>query len=344
MKSEKGSKITAVILKIIKIIFIILLVLGITVFGLYKLVTHQWQDEPETYETTNEYITAYGDTMISAHRGGRRLFPQGTMMAFEGCVNAESFETDIFEFDVRITADEQLIILHDDTLDGVSNAAEHFGKTDNRPEDYSYEEIRELNMGEYFKNQDGDTPYQGLRGEAIPDSLKVLTAKDALTYLEKSGKYYYSIEIKSGGELGFKAADILYGILSEMKLIDRTIVASFDKDILHYLDENYPELTRTGYNVEVFGLYVDSLFDIDRPEDYYKFDVLQVPPDKYIVNLGTSKLVNYAHKNNIAVQYWTINDADKMTFLQSVGADCIITDTPDTAYEVLNSQMKEETA
>ena len=43
------------------------------------------------------------------------------------------------------------------------------------------------------------------------------------------------------------------------------------------------------------GLYIDSLFDIDRPAGYYKFDVLQVPPDKYIVNLGTSKLINYAH-------------------------------------------------
>ncbi len=336
MKREKGSKITAVILKIIKIVFVCLLILGIALFGLYKLVTHQWQDEPKSYETTNQYITGHGETMVAAHRAGRRLFPQGTMMAFEGCADSENFETDIFEFDVRITADEKLIILHDDTLDEVSNAAEHFGKTDNRPENYTYEEIRELNMGEYFKNQDGETPYQGLRGEAIPDNLKILTAGEALACLENKGGYYYSIEIKNSGEAGLKAADILYGILSEMELIDRTIVASFDKDILHYLDEKYPELTRTGYNVEVFGLYVDSLFDIDRPEGYYKFDVLQVPPDKYIVNLGTPKLVNYAHKNNIAVQYWTINDEEKMTFLQSVGADGIITDTPDVAYRVLN--------
>ena len=51
--------------------------------------------------------------------------------------------------------------------------------------------------------------------------------------------------------------------------------------------------------------------------------------------------VNFAHKNNIAVHYWTINDAEKMKFLQSIGADGIITDIPDVAYEVLNSQNKE---
>ena len=90
--------------------------------------------------------------------------------------------------------------------------------------------------------------------------------------------------------------------------------------------------------MEVVRLYLDSLLNIDRPKDYYKFDVLQVPPDKYIVNLGTSKFVNYAHKNNISVQYWTINDAERMTFLQSIGADGIITDTPDLACETLKNQ------
>lgn len=335
MKSEKRSKIAAIALKITKILFISLVILGITVFGLYKLVTHQWQDEPQNYPVTNQYITPLGDTMVSAHRAGKKLFPQGTMMAFEGCVKAEGFETDIFEFDVRLTADEELIILHDDTLDELSNAVEHFGKTENYPENYTYEEIYELNFGEYFKDQEGNSPYQGLRGKDIPDNLRVMTAEGALTYLEKSGDFYYSIEIKNSGELGFKAADILYDILSDMSLTDRVIVASFDKDILHYLDNNYPELIRTGYNVEVFGLYLDSLLDIDRAEGYYKFDVLQVPPDRYIVNLGTSKLINYAHKNNIAVQYWTINDTEQMLFLQSIGADGIITDVPDAAYKAL---------
>ncbi len=334
---KERSKTASVILKIVRIMLICIVIIALTVFGLYKLVTYQWQDEPKTYDVTNQYITELGDTMIAAHRGGRSLFPQGTMMAFEGCVNSQTFETDIIEFDVRMTADEKLIILHDETLDEVTNATEYFGKTDNYPEDYTYEEILNLNFGEYFKDKDGETPYKGLRGEDIPDNLRVATVTDALIYLENNGGYYYSIEIKSSGESGVKAADILYDILTEMNLLDRTIVASFNRDVISYLEENYPELTRTAVNVEVAKLYIDSLFDIDRPDGYYKFDVLQVPPDKYIVNLGTSKLINYAHKNNIAVHYWTINDAERITFLQSIGADGIITDKPDVAYEVLGS-------
>lgn len=329
---------TSVILKIAKIIFIVLITLAILVFGLYKLVTYQWQDEPKEYPTTNQYITDLGDTMVAAHRAGRRLFPQGTMMAFEGCVNSENFETDIFEFDVRLTKDEKLIIVHDDTLDEVSNAVEYFGTTDIYPENYTYEELYNLNMGEFFKNADGEMPYNGLRGDDIPDNLRIATVMQALTYLESNGNYRYSIEIKNSGELGVKAVDALCNTLSLMKLTDKVIVSSFNKDVILYIEENHPELTRSAYNVEVALLYLDSLLGINRDENHYGFDVIQVPPDKYIVNLGTSKLVNYAHKNNIAVQYWTINDAEKMKFLQDIGADGIITDIPDTAYEVLGAQ------
>lgn len=336
-KTKERSKTSSLILKIVRTLLICIAVIALTVFGLYKLVTYQWKDQPQDYAATNQYITKLGNTMIAAHRGGRSLFPQGTMMAFEGCVNSQTFETDIIEFDVRLTADEKLIILHDETLDEVTNATEHFGKGENYPENYTYEEILKLNFGEHYKNKDGETPYKGLRGEDIPDNLRVATVTDALTYLENNGDYYYSIEIKSGGESGIRSADILYDILNKMNLIDKTIVASFNKEVILHLEENYPDLTRTAYNIEVLKLYIDSLFDIDRPDGYYDFDVLQVPPDKYIVNLGTPKLINYAHKNNIAVQYWTINDAERIKFLQSIGADGIITDKPDVAYETLDS-------
>ncbi len=118
--SDKNNKKSSLIIRVVRGILITLIVLAAVIFGFYKLITYQWQDKPETYDTTNRYITELGDTMILAHRAGRRLFPQGTMMAFEGCINSETFETDVFEFDVRLTKDEKLIILHDDILDEVA--------------------------------------------------------------------------------------------------------------------------------------------------------------------------------------------------------------------------------
>ena len=49
-------------------------------------------------------------------------------------------------------------------------------------------------------------------------------------------------------------------------------------------------------------------------------------------------MINYAHKHNMAVQYWTVNDEDDMEYLIDMGADCIMTDYPDKLYNVKNNK------
>jgi len=53
-------------------------------------------------------------------------------------------------------------------------------------------------------------------------------------------------------------------------------------------------------------------------------------------------VVNYAHKNNIAVQYWTINDEEQIRKLSSIGADAIISDYPARAYAVIHEEDVDE--
>ena len=101
-----------------------------------------------------------------------------------------------------------------------------------------------------------------------------------------------------------------------------------------YMNSAYPDMPRSAVVNETIGFYIYSLFGLNR-KDGWPFVALQIPVDDYIVNLGTSRLVNYAHKNNIAVQYWTINDPEEMVYLQSIGADAIMTDVPDEAADVL---------
>ena len=73
------------------------------------------------------YITTDGKAMVSAHRSGGDLNPEESMAAFKNCVESKDFQTDIFEFDLHITKDGVLILLHDDTLDRTSDSAEVFG-------------------------------------------------------------------------------------------------------------------------------------------------------------------------------------------------------------------------
>lgn len=330
-KERKAKKIG--VGKIIGLFFAVLLTAAAVLF---LIMTHNWRDTPVEYDTTNAYITKLGETMVSAHRSGGGIFPENTMMAFEGCINSESFKTDIYEFDLHITKDGELILLHDDTLDRTSNSEELFGVKNAKPEDYSYEELRRLNFGENFTAADGSTPYKGLRGEAVPENLKAAKLEDVLDYLEANGGFSYIIEIKNGGELGRRAADKLYAILNGKGLLKKVIAGTFKQEITEYFDEKYPDMLRSAGIKEVLGFYFDSLTGREREKGFYKFDALQIPSNQYVIKLGTARLINFAHKNDIAVQYWTINDAEEIRRLQEIGADCVMSDVPDLAYSTIN--------
>ncbi|MGN0544092.1 MAG: glycerophosphodiester phosphodiesterase family protein [Acutalibacteraceae bacterium] len=327
-KSKSGKK-TA--LKVIGIILAVIVVFA----GVY-IALMAWTPEPTiSVANTNSYITTDA-ALVSAHRSGGGIMPENTMLAFESCMNSTSFNTDIFEFDLHITKDDKLILLHDDTLDRTTNAVEHFGYEDVKPIDHTYAELRELNFGENFQAADGSYPYRGLRGDDIPDNLRAVLLEDVLDTLEKHGQYSYIIEIKDGGEDGMRGVDILYDVLEERGLLDRVIFGTFNGEVTEYVDENYPDMLRSASISEVLKFYGAALLNLDLDEDFFKYDALQIPANQYyVIRLGTKKIVNYAHRYNIAVQYWTINDPDEIKRLNDIGADAIISDTPDVAYSII---------
>ena len=53
------------------------------------------------------------------------------------------------------------------------------------------------------------------------------------------------------------------------------------------------------------------------------------------MQLDKKTIIKRAHRRNIAVQYWTINDADEMRELIELGCDCIMTDNPELLKRVL---------
>lgn len=317
---------------------VVIAVVLVVVLSLLLTLTHNWKADIVDYGTGNPYITPYGTTLVSAHRSGGGIFPENTMMAFEGCINSDTFKTDIFEFDLHITKDGELIILHDDTLDRTTDSEEIFGVTGARPEDYTLAELKTLNFGECFTDDSGNTPYKGLRGDDVPDSLRAATLREVLEYLEANGGFKYIIEIKNKDRLGYEAAEKLHEVLSDMDLLDSAIIGTFNGEVTRYLDENFPDMLRSASISEVLRFYFDSLFGVNRGEGYYKYTALQIPANQFVIKLGTSKLTDYAHKNNIAVQYWTINDPEDMKLLKSINADCVMSDNPDLAYAVLNGE------
>ncbi|MBP3697831.1 MAG: hypothetical protein J6J45_09850 [Clostridia bacterium] len=299
----------------------------------------------ESYpDSTNPYIREYLDPDISAHRSGAGIAPQNTLMAFENIIEqGGSLGVDTLEFDVQITADGELILLHDLTYDGTSNAVEAFGKDNVLASSITFEEAQVLNMGENFK-VDGEYPYRGLRGDDIPYNLKVVKCDTVIDYIEANcgdKVYNYVIEIKSIGSNGKKAVDRLYEIITERNLENRVIWSTFAPDVSGYMKSKHPEIARTADAIEAvqFYFYFRNGWNLQDVKPSYV--ALQIPYGSSaldnLINLGTREMINYAHKNNIALQYWTINSAEEVRLLTQNGADCIMTDYPQMAADTVKS-------
>lgn len=288
----------------------------------------------DTDDAENPLITSVGTTMLSGHRAGAGIAPEHTMLALRNCAENEAYEVDVLELDLHLTADDVLVLLHDATLDRTSDAVAYFGEENVEVGEKTYEELRGLNMGAQFETDSGEKPYAGLSGEAVPEELRIVSLGGALEYLESQGEYRYVLEIKDAGERGHQAADVLYETLTAYDCLERAVVATFHNEVTAYMDTTYPDMPRSaGFN-EVAEFYFRSLLGLER-EDGWHFVALQIPTRDYVVNLGTSRLVNYAHEHDIAVQYWTINDPEEIAYLQSIGADAIMTDVPDIASSIL---------
>lgn len=336
-KDTKNKSNKKILCNIIKTIAVLLAALVVVMLGAAVLCYTSEGKAPLKEEMTNPFIKTE-KTFVSAHRSGADIAPENTMMAFQYCVQNENFNVDTFEFDLHITKDNKLILLHDDTLDRTTNAKDEFGYEKVKPSEKTFEELKVLNFGENFETPDGKYPYRNLRGNDIPENLKVVLLEDVLDYLESNGDFTYIIEIKDKGENGFKAADELYRILTERKLLQKVVFGTFNGDVTKYVDENYPDMLRSSSIVEVILFYLAAAYNIDLNEGFYKFDALQIPTNQYgILMLGSERVINYAHRHNLAVQYWTINEEDEIKRLSEIGADCIMSDVPDLAYDVINN-------
>jgi glycerophosphoryl diester phosphodiesterase len=286
----------------------------------------------------NPYIVTGGSAWVSAHRQGAEEAPENTLMAVEQCVNAASYRANILEMDVQLTKDGQLVLLHDNTFDATSNAVEAFGHSNIVPIFHDYAELyANLNMGSGW-----DAPWAALRGSEIPAGLRVTKMRDVLTYAEAHGDpkrpYYYTIEAKQPGVLGYIAAEQIIAICRELGILDRVLLGSFYPDVSNFISRKYPNVARAADTLDVLHFVDAFLAGSDLRAVNSGYTVLVLPYEETMnafFNFGSKEVVDYAHKYGVAVHYWTVNDPATAKMLSDYGADAIITDEPAAVYQAL---------
>lgn len=294
-----------------------------------------------SYTGDNAWITFSSDNglLLSAHRAGGTLEPEETMAAFKQCLEGaarDGYVVDLLEFDLHLTKDGELVLMHDDTIDRTSNGS---GKVC----DYTLAELNEFNFGYNFVDANGDYKYRA-EGVDLSD-VRIVTLEAVLTYVERTCPgMQYVIEIKDGDDVGRRAMDKLYEMMVEFDIIDRTVFGTFNGEISEYVDKCNQngsferEVVRSAGIMEVMNFYYSFLYGCELDTSKLGYKVLQIPMGlNGFFDLSTKAFIDYAHAYGIAVQYWTINDAESVKKLQQNGADCIMTDDPKMAYEALHS-------
>ena len=303
---------------------------------------------PKKNVESNPFVVKEGGLpMIAAHRGGGDNNPENTMLAFREAVN--SAKVDIIESDLYLTKDGYLVYNHDAYIDETCNINGDMSldeveklceneKNRHYIEDMTLAELEKYNFGYYFENEKGDRIYKDVEDVAAL-GLQIATVDKLFEeFYSSNPDLLFIVEIKNSGELGYKACEILNDTLNNYpNYKDQIVVGTFHDEIEEELKTEYPDLLR-GAPTGTAAKFILTQFLGVNIFDSGDFACLQIPTSYDIgieLKLDKSTLIKRAHRRNVAVQYWTINDADEMRRLIELGCDCIMTDDPELLRNVL---------
>ena len=290
--------------------------------------------------------------LLIAHGGGNGEFPDNTLEAFYNAYSVD--ENVMMETDVSITRDGVLILSHDTTLDRKTNVTGEIADWDYseliaQKVDFGYTNPTEDGVlsGErqHFTDENGvekyptDVDYPEGVEPRDPEVFLATTLEDLLAAFPNNR---INVEIKQSGELGFRALAEAVRLVEQYDAFDRVVFASFHEEIY----DEYQRLQAAGEVPEEF-MYSPAY---DAATEFFvlqllKLDVFfgdelcvfQFPMEEKGFNLATESFTSAAHKHNLAVHYWTINDPEEMKLLIEIGADGIMTDYPHRLKEVYDS-------
>lgn len=286
---------------------------------------------------------------LQAHRGGRALWPENTLPAFE---RALDLGVDTLELDTGVTKDGVLIIAHDRHID--ANLARRKGQWVEGPQptwhSLTLAEVRTLDVGRIRP----DTPYAKRFPRQMPmDGTGVPTLAALFDLVKKRGdtKVRFNIETKidptnPGDSIDPETfATLLIRQVRDAGLQTRVTIQSFDWRTLQVVRRIAPEIA-TAYltiidpeesNVSMTG---ESLwtagFDPIRHGGSLPAAIKAAGGavwSPYHLNL-TPELVREAQGLGLKVIPWTVNDPADMKRLIEWGVDGLITDDPVTGKQV----------
>lgn len=301
---------------------------------------------PRPEASTLEGILALERPLVIAHAGGDQDHPHSTLYAYAQSAAAGA---DVLELDVQLTADNVLIVQHDDTVDRTTEAT---GPVVER----TLAEIQTLDNAHWFapgRWGDRSLPaeqyvFRGVRtGEIAPPSgfdaedFRVATFREVA---ERFPHHVLNVEIKlqrgPDGEAdpgsGIAAARVLAAEIAELGREDSVIVACFDDEVLAAFQRLAPGVAASPGTDELLAWW---LAGTELPRHYR---VLQVPLTYGGVEVVQPDLVDRMHDEGRQVWVWlsgtdVLESRELYADLLGRSIDGIIAGRPAEAVEAMTA-------
>jgi glycerophosphoryl diester phosphodiesterase len=251
-----------------------------------------------------------------AHRGASAQAPENTLEAFR-LAGAGGLE-----LDVRMTRDGEVVVIHDATVDRVTDGSGAVAGM-------TLEEIRRLDAGYRFSPDGGRTfPYRG-QGVRIPTLAEVYEGfPDARVNADIK-------EAQPGVE------EAVLRVIQRAAAEERTLIASTDHAVLRRFRKVSGGRISTGASRrEIAAFYALSRLHLEALVSP-AYEALQVPVEHWGITLVTPRFLGAAHSRRVGVDVWTINDAAEMRRLLDLGVDVIMTDYPEVLAGLLEERRRQ---
>ena len=234
--------------------------------------------------------------LVLGHRGARREAPENTLPSFRRALEVGAAGV---ELDARLTADDQVIVLHDADL---ARTTDGHGRAD----ELTLAEIRGLDAGGYF-----GPAFAGTRIPTLAEALEVLAPAQLV-----------NVELKGPDEDTGLERRVLE-VVRAAGMLERVVFSSFSPEHLR-------RLRRLDGQLALATLYGASLF---HPAPWALVEELRLEalhPWRLAVSAG---LVRRAHARGLRVRVWTVNAAAEVRRMVAWEVDGIISDAPGQVQE-----------
>lgn len=246
-------------------------------------------------------------TKIYGHRGASEYAPENTMEAFK---LAYEMGADGIELDVQLTLDGQLVVIHDETVNRVSNGSGF---------------VKDMTLGElkslYFNRTRSE--YRDARIPLLEEVLDYFAQK----------KFLINIELKNGifPNDGLEAMTLM--LVKKYGMLERVIFSSFNHASVQKIAALEPA-AQTAFLTSEMQTDVRRYLQENRTSIYHPAVYLLERQDLLKGMPQEKDIITDLQESGIRINTWTVNSGKQMRSLCNRGVDGIITNKPDLGSEI----------